>query len=111
MGEACQLFCGPCRGCGDPCTPFGVGAPLAMSLGGKHLPEGRPLLAAGRRRRNVNVLFLCRAGKRLERRLREGDPVGGEGKEFGEGLGQKLVPLHGGGTAQVVRIVPFVHPH
>ena len=75
------------------------------------MPEGRPLLAAGRRRRNVNVLFLCRAGKRLERRLREGDPVGGEGKEFGEGLGQKLVPLRGGGTAQVDRIVPFVDPH
>ena len=74
------------------------------------MPEGRPLLAAGRRSGNVNVLLLCCAGKRLERRLREGNPVGGEGGEFGEGLSQKLVPLHGGGAAQVVGIVPFVYP-
>ena len=58
----------------------------------------------------MNVLLLCCAGKRLERRLREGNPVGGEGGEFGEGLSQKLVPLHGGGAAQVVGIVPFVYP-
>lgn len=84
------------------------GRPLAfpVPLGGKHLPERRPLLAAcGGSRQPLDVTFLAGSGECLEWSLWGRDPVPGI-LHAGEGLGQELVALDWGWGPVVVRIVP-----
>lgn len=57
------------------------------------------------------MLLLGGPRERLERGLAERHPVGGQRGEVGERLREKLVALHGGGAAQVLRRVPAVGPH